>query len=255
MSRSSRGVLPPTRRPREKVPDEEARPHRSVLRTRPHPIPRGVRYVVESEPETAPFLAHISLVSWVEPDEDTVRAEITKRLVHLVGFPTLTGPTAPGRLSQDDHDFVLGCLTCDPAAPFVWEDVYRIQAIHERATALSLAGITRAKAHELAQRLWAGNGWRAVTEHRGQITPACLLGRAYKNDPTEWLGSGDDWASAFEDARTRGFWDGRLPSPLPPKLGLATIDGEVRLVPQAGEILTVPTSAGHHVHNGTDETK
>ena len=43
--------------------------------------------------------------------------------------------------------------------------------------------------------------------------------------------------------------------PLPPKLGLATIDGEVKLVPQQGEVLTVPTSAGHHIHNGTDETK
>jgi hypothetical protein len=41
----------------------------------------------------------------------------------------------------------------------------------------------------------------------------------------------------------------------PPKLGLAEIDGEVKLVPQDGERLTVPASAGRHVHNGTDEIK
>lgn len=38
------------------------------------------------------------------------------------------------------------------------------------------------------------------------------------------------------------------------KYGLAMIDGEPRLVPQAGEMLKVPTSAGR-VHNGTDECR
>lgn len=41
----------------------------------------------------------------------------------------------------------------------------------------------------------------------------------------------------------------------PQKLGLVEIDGEPRLVPQNGERLTVPVTAGRHVHNGTDEIK
>lgn len=37
------------------------------------------------------------------------------------------------------------------------------------------------------------------------------------------------------------------------KYGLAEIDGEVKLVPQAGEVLTVPDEAGEHVWDGVED--
>jgi len=153
-----------------------------VLEAVPTPIPGGVRWCALVNPEIHPSVTSISEVSWVEPDEDTVRSEITKCLVNLHRLPTSPGPTGPGTLSEADHCFVSVCLL-PPGFPIFWEDVARIQTLWKVAT----------------------------TPVAGEMVQA-------------------------------------------PKLGLATIDGEVRLVPQVGETLTVPSSAGH-VYNGTDETK